>query len=335
MNRIRIAVLDTGIAKECVDDSVKLRKCIYFDHFDDRLVIADSKDDYNGHGTLCINTMKRICPDLEIYSVDMLGISGCTSNKVFLAALEYAETLDVDIISICASCVVNSHQEQLREVCQRISDSGKLIIASVENGKQISSIADFDTVIGVIGDVMGGYSYTFNRNDEIQMKCDYLPHIVRGKNGLFSKFRGNSRATAIATGIVARFLAENVNVKTDVENILEANQTSADKIYFSKLEDDCEIPFDEETENSLLDTDEDYIRLIFLLCEFFCCEDPNVLRTSKLLLLDDHRMMKNINGLLSLINERFAVEIDDVYMPDLNWAYRIYIKYIKSDRGAI
>lgn len=330
MNRIRIAVLDTGIAKECVDDSVKLRKCIYYDYFDEKLVIRESQDDYNGHGTLCINTMKMVCPDIEIYSIDMLGISGCTSNKVFLAALEYAETLDVDIISICASCVVNSHQDKLREVCQRISDSGKLIIASVENGKQVSSIADFDTVIGVIGDVMDDVCYTFNRNDEIQMKCNSLPHIVRGKNGLFEKIMGNSRAAAIATGIVAKLILHNESEKADIEELLELNQTTAKTKCFPEPEYNCDIPFDAETENALLDTDEDYIRLVFLLCEYMGCDDPDVLRFSELLMLDDHRLMKNINGLLSLISERFAVKIDDVYMPDLNWAYRIYIKYVKK-----
>ena len=115
MNRIRVAVLDTGIAKECVDESIKLRKCIYFDYFDEKFVITDSYDDYNGHGTKCINTMKMICPDIDIYAIDMLGISGFTSNKVFLKALEYVETLDVDIISICASCVVKTHLDQMLE----------------------------------------------------------------------------------------------------------------------------------------------------------------------------------------------------------------------------
>lgn len=331
MSKVKIALLDTGISKEIKDDRIKVRKSIRYDYLNDGIVITDSFDDYNGHGTMCYNTIKMFCSNCEIYSIDILGISGLTSNKILLAALEYVEQLDVDVISLCASCLVRENRSDLRTVCERIRNSGKIIVASVENGKETSAIAEFDSVIGVIGNPFRYGQYSFSKSMGIQMSCDSSMCAVRGLNNTFSLFNGNSRATAIATGLVADALANRTDNVADIEDILEKNKTcgrDVEEDFFWKIEQEI---FDADEEDHLAETDDRYIEFLYLLCECFVCRDPDHLRNECLCGAMGVNLRKRIHGLISAINERFGVEIDELYVPDIVWPYVFYRNFVSKD----
>lgn len=332
MSTIKVAVLDTGIAKAIVDERIKLSKSIYYDYYDEEIKIKDSVDDYNGHGTCCINTIKAINPDVDFYSIDIMGISGNTSNRVLLAALEYVEKLDVDIISVSASSSSELLQDELKEVCQRITNSGKVILAAVENGKEESSIANFDSVIGVIGNWFDDCQYSFSKDRKIQMSCDATPYILTGKYGLLADFMGNSRATAVAAGIVSKMMSDYRKKGKDIIQLLEENRFASREEEYSIINHDMnKTPFDDETENELLEEDSNYTRFIFLLCEFFKCNDPNLIRKENLIKYKSQMMLENIHGFISLINERFNKEISTLCVADLVWAYTFYQRYIRDE----
>lgn len=330
MNTIKVAVLDTGIAQALVDDRIKLRKSIYYDYYDEEIKITDSKDDYNGHGTCCVNTIKDINPNVDFYVIDVMGISGKTSNRVLLAALEYVEKLDVNLVSVSASSSSELFQDELKDVCRRITSSGKAIVAAVENGKKESSIANYDTVIGVIGSYFTEYQYSFSKDRKIQMSCDSTPYIVTSKYGMLSDFSGNSRATAVAAGIISKLMADPRNQGKDVIQLLEDNK-------FASREDENAIidfgvnntPLDEDTENRLVEKDSNYIRFIYLLCECLLCDDPNEIRATNLINYKSRMLLKNIHEIVALINERFDKEISTLCVADMVWAYTFYNKYIK------
>ena len=41
MTNVRVALLDTGVAGYIVDNRIKLRKQIYYDYYDEQIVISD------------------------------------------------------------------------------------------------------------------------------------------------------------------------------------------------------------------------------------------------------------------------------------------------------
>lgn len=330
MANIRVAVLDTGISNEIVDERVKLNKQVYYDYYDNCIVISDSRGDYNGHGTLCINTMWNVTPDIDIYSINMLGISGISNSMVFLETLKYTITLDVDIIAICASCVVPNMQSELRKICRQIHDSGKIILAAVENGKETSSIADYDTVLGVIGANIEGIKFSFTESMDIQMCCDSKSVITDGTRKIKRGFMGNSRATALATGIVAKLILENNDLSKDIIQLLNENKSSDRENEDSIIQDlSTEIEFDEKIENHLIETEIGYHKFLYLLCEFFVCEDPGIVRTANLLEFCDMKLTYKVDNLICFIEERFNVQLNFIDLNDFRWAYLFYEKHLK------
>ena len=69
MRNIKVAILDTGIADELVDNRIKLRKQIYYDYYDEKIVYKDNATDYNGHGTVCVNTMWSVFDNIDVSTI--------------------------------------------------------------------------------------------------------------------------------------------------------------------------------------------------------------------------------------------------------------------------
>ena len=120
MNRIKIAVLDSGIAEEIKDYRIVYKKQFYWDYLEGKVKTNSNAVDYNGHGTACVDTILSICPYVDIYIIKILGISGMTSGKVLMKALRNANNLGVHLIVLAASIVgINSYTEQ-NEICEEI-----------------------------------------------------------------------------------------------------------------------------------------------------------------------------------------------------------------------
>lgn len=336
MKKIRVALLDSGIADE-LSDSVDIigKKQFYYDYYEDKIVVNDIVKDYNGHGTSCVDTIISMFTEVEFYIVKMLGITGITDGNVFASALEFAGDLDVDIIAICSSFIDERHDDKIRLLCKKIHSQGKIIISAVQNGLEVSSPADYDGVIGVICGLMEDDTYCYDDSKKIQMQCSGNEVTARGCNGIYSAFQGNSRAAAVATAIVANLLYNSDDSDANINDLLKKEAGSVEfKSNYFKNEYDCieDIPFDCEKEKFYIENDENYHRLIYLLCEFFFVEDTNEIRTSDLLELRGRDLLRRLGNLLDLVRERFDIPLERVDISDLQWAYLFYEKYIRSQK---
>ncbi len=321
MKRIRVAVLDSGIAEEIIDCRIKEKKQIYYDYCESRYVYNDKTIDYNGHGTAFVDTMWGICPTTDLYIVKILGISGRSSDGVFLEALKYAETLPVDIIAIPSSYVQENISNEVYQICDRISEKGVIIVAAVKNGEDLSHIADYKSVIGVKGMEAMAEDYFFSRFQPIQMICNSEPIVVRTANGIRKVFQGNSKATAIATGIIAKCLTK--YSREDLFSALEKNGS----VLSSLRKHDY---FDVERECYYCENDENYQRLIYLLCDYFFDNSTNHVRKEDLLLYKDRFLFRGLDLLIQLLEERFDKKLERIKLNDLRWAYLFYERYLRK-----
>lgn len=320
MDHVKVAILDTGVADEIKDSRIKYGIQIYYDYLNTNFVINEKVTDYNGHGTACINTIWEVCPNVDIFVIKVLGISGQVSSKIFVEALKHVVELDVDIVTVCASIIANVEDIEIKELCDRMAKDGKIIIASVQNGKKTSAIANYENVIGVIGEEMGENEFLYCKDREIQMQCSSCPIIIRGLRGIRNPFQGNSKATAIATGIIAKHLYMNKGSRRYLDDILgqESKISGAVVGYFENKE------YDDIKENNYAENDDNYLRFLYILCEFFLCEDVEDMRTLDILEYKNRLLLRGIDELLGLIEERFGIQIDAVSIKDLKWAYVFY-----------
>ena len=331
MNKVKIAVLDSGMAREISDTRIVYGRQFYWDHFEERIRINNDITDYNGHGTACVETILNICPQAEIYVIKMLGISGRTSKKILIKAIKHALELSVNVIVVAANVLDENECDEIKKICLQIQKYNLVMLVAVQNGKNRSAIFNDKNIIGVIGAVDLVAPFCFCVNEDVQMVCNSSPIIIRGRKGMWQIFQGNSKATAMAAGHVANYLLmnelqvsglyENLDSATKMMMLQQINRTHIKKKSFSK-----------KREAFYANNDLQYQKFIYLLCECINCSDVKMIRQSDLLRYQNGIWMKNIDSFLDLLKDKLDVKLDMINVTDLTWAYQFYEKYIIKDR---
>lgn len=200
---MRIAIVDSGIDSNYYSDNDCFIGYKGYDYYDDEIVENSEIHDAFGHGTECADCIHQLMPDAEIYVVRILDDEGNTSAEMLSRALDELADVDVDIVNLSLS-LTDSNEENLRAVCRKLNESGKIITASVQNGKTTSVPASFDEVIGVIGGLHESpHEYYWLKDSDVDLVCDCMPMMVKSAGNFFDFFSGNSKATCVATVLIA------------------------------------------------------------------------------------------------------------------------------------
>ena len=139
-----------------------------------------------------------------------------------------------------------------------------------------------------------------------------------------------SKATAIATGIIADMLYHKEGDSRSISDILTKKST----MDFREENTVMDISFkykeyDRNRERFYAENDEKYLQFLYILCELFLCEDVEKMREVNLLEHNDRYILKRLEDFLELIEERFLVRINKLLIDDFQWAYIFYERYLK------
>lgn len=222
MKKIKIAIIDTGI--DVYDSNLK-KIFIYNNDFQimDKKFISDIYDSH-GHGTLCAKTIIEICPNVEIYPIKIFDKEGVTNSLNLVTALNNLINSDIDLINISASTLNSIYKEELEHICDKLHKEGKIIICS--HHKKAKGSESYPTslksVIGVKGNskICRDEDYVYKKNEDIQMYTNSKERFFELNNNV-THFGKNSRAAAVATGIIADVYTRFGELKfEDLENVL-------------------------------------------------------------------------------------------------------------------
>ena len=227
MNKVKVAVIDTGvdIYDAEIQEYIQFEKELQIDkHFARHYRLMH---DYHGHGTMCIKTILSHCNALEIYPIKIFDRDGKTNSMYLVKALENLLFSDIHIINISASTNNNMVENELKEICQKIYDKGKIMVCAHHNFKDQSDSmpTKFASVIGVQGDerIYQDKDFFYDQFRKIQMHANSKETFVKLK-GKVTHFGKNSRAAAVVSGIIAKILRENIKITfSELEEILTQN----------------------------------------------------------------------------------------------------------------
>lgn len=333
-HNIRVAMLDSGLSAEfCLPENVHILGTQAFsqDYLTDTVQEGTKIEDLNGHGTMCVSTILSQFQHIDFYIIRMLSASGMTNEAVFLRALEYACKTDAEIISVCSSFIDGKESDRIKDVCAEIAARQKILIASVRNGETISQPASYDTVIGVRGGMLPDDKYTFCPDAPIQMQCAEESVLSRGLFGNRTQFQGTSRSAALATAHIASAVFFHPEHKANITEILCQNSTPqpAEDIRFPEGDLYIRAVFDAGMEQHLAETDEGYVRFLYLLCEMFLCDDPQIIRTANLIDFKKRFFLRKTEICLRVIEEAFGIKLNEPRLYDMQYAYLFYSRLIK------
>lgn len=216
MEKIKIAIIDSGISEKYTTNSVILQKD--FIHLRDE---EEKAIDLNGHGTYCYTIINSQCMNCEYIIFKVLDKNRYGSSSSLQKALFALLDMNVNIVNLSLSIINDIQNLQIETICKELVEKGSIIVASLANGRRRSLPAIWPFVIGVQSSyALSGEEFWYSSQKEIQCVANGIPILVKDLNDNYTFWGGNSKAAASFTGILAKsMLGYNNTGKKDIETL--------------------------------------------------------------------------------------------------------------------
>lgn len=242
---ISIAILDSGVdieRSEFTDININL--------------INDCTDKI-GHGTAVTALISKIVPRSKIFCFNIF------ENKDDITAKELSEILNdlscknhYDIIHLSCGITSNEYIDELYSICNKITETGTIIVSAFDNEGAISYPATFNNVIGVDWDIhcADGYSYFFLEGSKINIKGTGSLQRLPWLNKTYRYVAGSSFAAPYITGIISKLLSSGIepcNINNALKNHSQKVLTIDNTNYLPqsqdiKIENAIVLPYNKE-----------------------------------------------------------------------------------------
>lgn len=205
--KVTIAVIDSGITPDLFTDIIKIKKSYIVTN--ETIVESSDVFDDNGHGTSCVYTIRKVCPSCDFVIIKILDENNCSYSELIVNALDYLTMIEFDILNLSISLYSDLYDSYIKEIVEKLRRQNKIIATSVDNNKlKVNRLTLFDYVTSIEGAQFispNEYGYNFTQNQGI---CSSIP-IITPMLQEYRIFSGNSKATAIFTGILGNMLTYN------------------------------------------------------------------------------------------------------------------------------
>lgn len=234
---MKVAIVDSGIKSELYNDKFKTTIDegyeIVVNREENFIQINENNfEDYNGHGTACAFTIKELAPDISIVPIKILGKDGKGNIEQLIAALELINELDVQVVNMSFSSNIKELKYRLEPIIRKITERGIVCVAAESNYRSISIPAEMDNVIGTKGSLaIYGNKFQYHREQSIQILGSGVPELVESEIGFSTFFKGNSKATAIITGIIANHMCVHGSINKNIDDFLQTKSCIEKELY--------------------------------------------------------------------------------------------------------
>ncbi len=224
---VRVAVVDSGIdGNHPAVGGLAGGVVVEVDDSNPRGVRIDevAHDDLYGHGTACAGIIRDLAPEVELYSVRVLGAKLTGRAYVFAAGLEWCIENEMHVVNLSLSTLNDSWYAGFHELCDMAANAGIVVVAAMNNVRKPSYPSEFSSVLSVAA--MPGH-------DRERIVCNPRPPAEWGAVGIdvdvpwldgsTIRTTGNSFATPVIAGHVARVLGTHPGYATwQVRTVLAA-----------------------------------------------------------------------------------------------------------------
>lgn len=233
---VRVAVVDSGIDTEHPDLKGKVKESAeaYVEggkvHFR-----PSTSGDAAGHGTACAGIITAIAPDVDLYSVKVLGANASGSGEMFLAGLDYAIRQKYQVINLSLGTTKPQYHGPLHDLLDRAYHAGCIVVAAANNLPQPSfpSIFSSSLVSVVKNNSTDPYKFGYRYGEVIELVAPGVQVKTTWPGGGYRQITGNSFACPAIVGIIALIMEAYPNLtpfqaKTILYTIAQQNQQEAD-----------------------------------------------------------------------------------------------------------
>lgn len=225
--KLNIVIIDSGFSSH-IDIKTSFQG-IHLKYYDGTITIEDNIDDTIGHGTAITFLIHKRMPNANIFCIKIYDDEFCRP-ELLIAALEYIyKNINCDIINISLGTLVCPNISLLKEICDKLSQKGVVIVSAFDNNGSISYPAAFDTVIGVdVSNETGNINeYDYIENSPVNILGYYREQRLPWLNNSYQIVSGASFIAPYTTVHIAELIVEGFH---ELEEIKEQLKIRANKI---------------------------------------------------------------------------------------------------------
>ena len=239
---VRVAVVDSGIDTEHPDLKGKVKESVEAVAQEGRIdFVPSTSGDQAGHGTACAGIIASVAPEVELYSVKVLGPKASGSGDMFLVGLDYAIKQKFKVINLSLGTTKRDFFGPLHDLLDRAYQSGCIVVSAANNLPYPSYPSIFSSsVVSVVkrsGDDPFNFGYRYGQ--VIELVAPGVEVKTTWPGGGYRQLTGNSFACPYIVGIIALIVEAYPNltpfqVKSILFTIAQRNREKAAALAQSK-----------------------------------------------------------------------------------------------------
>jgi subtilisin family serine protease len=222
---VKVAIIDSGVEGDHPVVGGRLVQSVAVEIVDEEAtVVPDDAVDLYGHGTACAGIVVGLAPEVEIYSVRVLGSDLKGKGAAFLAGLEWAVEQGVHVMNLSLS----SKSERLFPFFHELVDQAYFrhvcLVCAVNNSPGLSFPSTFSSVFSVAAHAIPeAETFFYNPAPPVEWGAWGVDVPIGWKDGATTVATGNSFAAPHMCGLVARILSKHPGLTPfEVKAILAA-----------------------------------------------------------------------------------------------------------------
>jgi subtilisin family serine protease len=199
-------------------------------------------EDLVGHGTACGGIIRSLAPDVEIYSVRVLGANLRGKGSAFLAGVRWALDQRIQVVNMSLSSRSEQWFGPLHQVADEAYFKGSVLVCAANNVPGPTYPSQYAAVISVAarpGD--DPYAVAYNPHPPVEFGARGIDVDVAWSGGGSMVSTGNSFATPHIAGLVALMLAKHpwltpFQIKTVLQAVAENASPLGDETMRTRAE---------------------------------------------------------------------------------------------------
>jgi subtilisin family serine protease len=207
---VKVAIIDSGVEGSHPVVGGRLVESVAVEIIDDEAqIVPDEPVDLYGHATACAGIVVGLAPEVEIYSVRVLGADLRGKGAAFLAGLEWAVEKGVQAMNLSLS----SKSERLFPFFHEVVDQAYFhhvcLVSAVNNVPGLSFPSTFSSVFSVAAHAIPvAETFFYNPSPPVEWGAWGVDVPIGWKDGATTVATGNSFAAPHMCGLVARILSK-------------------------------------------------------------------------------------------------------------------------------
>ncbi len=207
---VKVAIIDSGVEGSHPVVGGRLVRSVAVEIVEgEPRVVPDEPTDMYGHGTACAGIVVGLAPQVEIYSVRVLGADLRGKGAAFLAGLEWAAQHGVQAMNLSLSSKSETLFPYFHEVVDKAYFSQVALVSAVNNVPGLSFPSTFSSVFSVAAHAIpSAETFFYNPAPPVEWGAWGVDVPIGWKEGGRTVATGNSFAAPHVCGFVARILSK-------------------------------------------------------------------------------------------------------------------------------